>query len=218
MNRQLAMGLVLAVVLVTSGCVQAVTGDTIVFEASPATVDGETLQRTGYTQQEADQVSVDRTVDVPALGERDVRIRNHVRVYAPLTEENETTDEEAVPGVLFVVSTPQAKVAGQGTNPLGRVPLEELITRVASRGDGFDDMEKVGTRDVDALDTTTTVEKYETTAEIEGETVETFVYVTRIPHGDDYVIAVAMLPTEFGDEEGTIYELLRNLEHDDGEN
>lgn len=216
MHRQLVVGVLFAVALVTSGCVQALTGDTIVFDASPASVNEETLQRTAYAQQEADRVALDRTVELPGLGERDVRILNHVRVYAPLSEENETTDEEAIPGVLFVVSTPQATVAGQGTNPLGRVPLEELITRVVSRGDGTEDLERVGTRDITTLGTATTVETYETTRQLDGQSVDTLVYVTRVPHGEDYVISVAMLPKQFEDEQGTIFERLGNLEHADG--
>jgi hypothetical protein len=215
MHRHGAIGVLFAGALVTSGCIQAVTGDTITFEASPASVDGQTLDANGYALDERDSVQVDRTVQVPVVGERDVRITNHVRVYGPAT--NESGKKNATPAVMFLVSTPQAKVAGQGTNPLGRVPLEELVTRVASRGQGFDDMEPVGTHEVTTLGKTTTVEKYSTTAQLEGESVETFVYVTRVPHGDDYVISVAMLPKQFAGEEGTIYELMGSIDHDDGE-
>lgn len=211
MRRELAIGVLLALALTTGGCVQAVTGDSVTFEASPATVADGALAEQGYELGERDEVQVDRTVEVPGLGERDVLITNHVRVYGPAGEGDA---EETAPGALIVVSTPQAKVAGQGTNPLGRVPLKELITRLASESDGIEDAEQVGTRDLETLDTTTTVEKYSTTGQADGESVETFVYVTRVPHGDDYVIAIGVLPAESEDRESTLYDLMRNLEHD----
>jgi hypothetical protein len=183
--------------------------------ASPADVYERPLAANGFAENELDTVSLERTVELPVVGERDVTITNHVRAYGP--ESNESAGENVTPAVMFLVSTPQAKVAGQGTNPLGRVPLEELVSRVASRGEGFDDMEKVGSRTIESLGTETTVEKYVTTATFEDESVETFVYVTRIPHGDDYVIAVAVLPKEFDEDEETLYELMRNVDHDDGE-
>lgn len=216
MERRFVMAALLALTLVTSGCVQAVTGETITFEASPATVADGALSDSGYDLKEGDEVTVDRTVAVPVVGERDVRITNHVRVYGPAAAGEAVEDENVTPAVLFLVSTPQAKVAGQAVNPLGRVPLRELVTRVVSRGQGLDDLERVGSSEVDTLGTTTTVEQYSTTAELDGESVPTYVYVTRVAHGDDFVVAVSMLPQAFSDEESTLYELLANVEHDDG--
>jgi len=209
MERRLAIGVLLAVTVATSGCVAAVTGGTITFEASPATVADGALADQGFELGESDTVEIDRTVEVPVVGTRDVRITNHVRAYGPAAEEG----EEAAPAALFLVSTPQAQVAGQGTNPLGRVPLEELVTRVAQRGDGFEEMEKVGSRELTVLGKSTTVEKYSTTTQLEGERVDTFVYVTRVPHGSDYVISVAMLPQQFESEESALFALMRSVEH-----
>lgn len=206
------MGLLLALTMATSGCVQAVTGGPIEFEASPATVDGGTLDGTGYELNNEDTVQVNETVEVPVAGERDVRITNHVRGYASSPPE-EGSAENATVGAFFVLSTPQAQVAGQGTNPLGRVPLEELITRVASRADDDQEFEQVGTKEVEVLGTTATAETYATTMERQGQEVDTYVYVVRVAHEGDYVIAVGMTPQERGNDEDGIYEMMRGLEH-----
>jgi hypothetical protein len=216
MERKVAMGILLAVALVTSGCVQAVAGGTITFEATPATVNGQALDDTGYKLNDRDEATVERTVQVPALGERDVKITNHVRAYSPVGGEAEAEQSDADPVVMFAVSTPQAEVLGQAANPLGRVTLKELVTRVGSRAGSFGELQQEGTREVDTLGKSTTVEKYSTDVERQGRSVETFVYVTRVPHGDDYVIALALVPQPFADEEPNVYELVRNLEHDDG--
>jgi hypothetical protein len=212
MKRELAVGVLLALTMVTSGCVQAVTGGPVEFEASPATVGSGTLDSTGYELNSEDTVEVNETVEVPVVGERDVRITNHVRGYAsPAPEEGSA--ESASVGAFLVLSTPQAQVAGQGTNPLGRVPLKELITRVASRADDSQEFEQVGTKDVETLGTTATAEKYSTTMEMEGERVDTYVYVVRVAHEGDYVIAVGMTPQDRGNDESSIYEMMRGLEH-----
>lgn len=218
MNRQLAIGVLLAVTVATSGCVQLATGGPVTFEASPATVDEAALQDAGYEAQDRDTFVVNRTVDVPVLGERRVEITNHVATYAGSVEENATA-ENASAGALIVLSTPQAKVAGQGTNPLGRAPLKELVSRLASRAGGEQsDVTHVGSESVTMLGTATTVEIFESTTQRDGRTVTTHVYVTRVAHGDDYVVAVGVVPEEFVDrEEATILSLMGSVEHEGGD-
>lgn len=212
MQRNAAIGLLLALTLTTTGCVQAVSGGPIAFQASEATVADSALQDNGYQLENTDTVTVDRTVDVPVVGQRDVHITNHVAVYSRTGGEAESDDQQS-PGALFVLSTPQAQVAGQGTNPLGRVPTEELITRVTDRAGTEGEAEQVGTTTITVLGSSTTVEKYASTVQVEGESAEAFVYVTRVPHGDDYVIAVGVLPKQFEDHEGAIYALMKGIEH-----
>lgn len=213
MQRTLAIGLLLAVSVTTSGCAQVVSGGPIVFEASPAGVSDDALQQTGYQIEGQDEFTVERTVDVPVVGEREVRISNHVATYTR-TDRSDETGEEASAGAFLALSTPQARVAGQGTNPLGRMPLKELVEQVASRAGEQSDVRHVGTRELTVLGSTTKVEKYSSTTKAEGEEVETFVYVTRVGHGDDYVVGVGILPTKFEDDEDAIYRLMRGLEHD----
>lgn len=206
------MGLLLALTMATSGCVQAVTGGPLAFEASPATVDGGTLDGIGYELNSEDTVQVNETVEVPVIGERDVRITNHVRGYAASAPEAGSAEQDGV-GAFLVLSTPQAQVAGQGTNPLGRVPLKQLVTRVSSQAENQEKLEQVGTNEVEVLGTTATAEKYATTMEMDGEEVDTHVYVVRVAHEGDYVIAVGITPQGQGNDESSIYEMMRGLEH-----
>lgn len=217
MQRSVAIGLLLAVTVVTSGCVQAVTGGPIEFEATPASVSDDALRETGYRAESQEAFTVDRTVDLPVLGEREVRISNYMATYsrADVGDGGGNGSEESA-GAVLVLSTPQAQVAGQGTNPLGRMPLKELVDQVAGRAGDQSDVKYVGDRDITVLGSETTVEKYSSTTEVEGETVETFVYVTRVGHGEDYVVGVGILPVEFEDDEDAIYRLLQGIEHDGG--
>lgn len=213
MERRAAIGLLLVLALSTSGCTQVVAGGPITFEASPATVQDGTLQEQGYQLGGSDTVQVNQTVDVPVVGERRVEITNHVRSYAKADVEG-GTGEASGGGALVVLSTPQAQVAGQATNPLGRAPVEELVKRVGSRAGSQSDVEHVGTTSITVLGTDTDVEKFATTTERDGQTVETYVYVTRVAHGSDYVIAVGVLPQEFADaEEDAIHALIAGIEH-----
>lgn len=217
MQRNVALGLLFAVAMATSGCAQAVAGGPIAFESSPAGVSDDALQETGYQLQEDEEYTVERTVDVPVVGERDVTITNHLATYSSAGPEDDAGgDAERSVGAFLVLSTPQAQVAGQGTNPLGRMPLKELVEQVTNRAGDQTDARYVGEREITVLGSETTVEKYSSTTEVEGETVEAFVYVTRVGHGDDYVVGVGILPAQFEDDEDAIYRLMRGLEHDDG--
>ena len=214
MHRRLVVGVLLAFALVTGGCVQAVTGDTIAFESSPATVAPDVAASNGYELRDRDAVRVNQTVDLPALGRRDVRITNHLAGYARGDTEGEATAESSA-GAFVVVSTPQAKVAGQGTNPLGSMPLREVVDRVASRAGAQTEVDHVGTTTATVLGTETSVEKFASTTRVEGESVETFVYVTRVAHGEDYVVAVGVLPRQHEDDEDAVYAMMAGIEHDD---
>lgn len=216
MQRKVTIGLLLAITMATSGCVQAVTGGPIAFEASPASVSDDALQATGYEAGEQRAFTVNQTVNVPVLGEREVRVSNHLATYSRVDAGGETGNgSETSAGAFVVLSTPQAQVAGQGTNPLGRMPLKELVQQVAARAGGNQsDVKHVGTREITVLGTETAVEKFSSTTRAEGETVETFVYVTRVAHGEDYVVGVGILPKKFEDDEDALYKLMKGIEHE----
>lgn len=216
MQRKVAIGVVLVVVLGTSGCVQAVTGGPIVFEASEAWVDDGTLQETGYELQEQDEFTIEETVDVPVVGEREIKITNHLASYGPAAAQGDASGEaEQAAGAFMVVSTPQAQVAGQGTNPLGRVPLKELLEQIGDRADDGSDVRHVGSQEITILGSESKVEKYSSTTQADGQEVETFVYVTRVGHGEDYVVGIGMVPQEFEDHEDAIFELMRGIDHEE---
>lgn len=216
MQRTLAIALLFALALVTGGCVQAVTGDTVTFEASPASVSDSVASDHNYRLDTRDTVRVTNTVDLPALGETDVRLTNHLVAYSRTDVQGEDAAENSA-GAFLVVSTPKAEVAGQGTNPLGGVPTKQLVERFASRSGDQRDVEQVGSETIRMLDSTTEATKFSSTTRVNGQSVETFVYVARVAHGSDYVIAVAVIPRPFEDDEGAVYELMRAIGHDDGD-
>jgi hypothetical protein len=213
MDRRLAIGALLALTVATSGCVQAVAGGTAAFEASPANVDGETLSTTEYKLNEREEVSLSHQASLPVVGEREVNLTSHLRSYHRAEAESGNASETSV-GAVFVMSTPKAMVLGKQVNPLGRVSLKELVSRIASGQGTYGDLERVGGRNLTVLESSTTVAKYETEVQAKGESVGTFVYVTRVLHEGDYVITVAVLPEVFSEEESDIYAMLRNVDHE----
>lgn len=210
MRRTAVFPLLLALTLVTSGCLGVVTGDPITFEASPAAVGGDSGGPThGFELVNSSDFTVTQNVSVPVLGQRQVRITNHVASYA----KTEGEGQNASGAGIVLVSTPQAQVLGQATNPLGRVPLKELVERVGGRAGNQSEIRQVGTNELTVLGTTTTVEKYESTTRTKEGPVKTYVYVTRVPHDGDYIIAVGILPREFQDAESAVYAAMTDIEH-----
>lgn len=198
--------LLLVVLVVSSGCLGVVTGDTISFQADPAAVSESAVDEHGFQLADESTAEIDREIDdMPVVGSKTVEITNHVASY----ERVDADTGEAAAAAFVVVSTPQAEVAGQRTNPLGRAPLEEVVESVGDQS-GVGEVDST-TRTV--LGTETTVEKFAGTTAVEGQSVETYVYVTRVAHGDDYVIAVGVLPQSLADEESAIYGLMENVEH-----
>jgi hypothetical protein len=213
MERRLAIGVLLAVAVATTGCVQAVAGGAAAFEASPANVDGQTLSETQYKLNERDEVSLSHQASLPVVGERDVNLTSHLRSYHRAEAESGNASETSV-GAFIVMSTPKAVVLGKQVNPLGRVSLKDLVSRVASGQGTYGDLERVGGRNLTVLESSTDVAKYETEVQAKGESVGTFVYVTRVLHDGDYVITVAVLPEVFSEEESDIYAMMGNVSHE----
>jgi hypothetical protein len=212
MDRRLVIGALLAVSVATTGCVQAVAGGTMSYEASPANVDGQTLSETQYKLNERDQVSLSHQASVPVVGQREVNLTSHLRSYHRAEAESGNASETAV-GAFFLMSTPKAVVLGKQVNPLGRVSLKQLVGRIASGQGTYGDLERVGGRNLTVLESSTTVAKYETAVEAKGQSVGTFVYVTRVLHDGDYVIVVALLPEVFSEEEPDLYAMMGNVSH-----
>ena len=109
MSRRL-LPVAVALLLVTSGCMGLITGETVAFDASPATVSDSTLDSTGYELRNASQRNITRTVSV-AGQERTIRLTNEWRQYS---RSGTILGIEVGELSRFVVlSTPTAEVAGQ---------------------------------------------------------------------------------------------------------
>lgn len=209
--RRYVIPAVLSLLLVTSGCLGAVMGDgPLEFTASEGTVDDAALEETDYELVEQRSVELNRTVELEGI-ERDVHATNHVATYARSMELPGGETEQAA--FFAVATTPQASVGGQAMNPVGQMSERKLVAELTERSDEFGDLEEVDSRTTTVLGQSTEVVKYETTVQVEGMEVDAFVHVTRVEHGDDYVVAVGAYPKQFDDEEDAFFTLLENVEH-----
>lgn len=237
MRRAWLAPLVLAVALATSGCLGVVLGDPLAYEAQPAGIDEGARSQNGVVHLNQSTFTVRHEPDLPLLGTREVRIVSHVSVYAfvgdgPLPGDSARTvdgnvsavggnaatidgDATATPsaGTLIVVSTPRAEYLGQGLNPLGRLPTRELVEQVGGRTGEQNGVAYVGETTVTVLGTGTAVEKYRSTTTAGNVSVETFVYVARVEHDGDYLIAVAVLPRDLADREPALYAAIAGIRH-----
>lgn len=220
------MALLLLAVL-TSGCTGAMSGEPLTYESEPAAVDGGVADEQGYDLADRETITVDEEADLPFVGERQVVVTNHVTGYSKFEADEsafenasgenvdpDELDEDAAAGALLVVSTPKAEMAGQGLNPLGRAPTRDLVEQFDDRAGEQSDVEYVESTEITVLGTDTEVEKYTTTVETEdGGTHEAFAYVTRVAHGDDYVIAVGVVPKGLDHDEQSLFAMMEGIEH-----
>lgn len=206
-RRMLAAVPAVAVGALTAGCLDVITDDTLEYEAQPAAVDEAVANREGYELNERDEFVIDETGDIPVLGERRLLITNHIANYSVGGMDTQVS-------ALLVVSTPKAEVAGQGLNPLGRAPMEDLIERIGEREADQGEVESVEETEITVLGTDTEVGKFESTTEDEGgQEIDTYVYVTRVGHEGDYVIGVGILPQQLEAEESAVYTMMEGIEH-----
>lgn len=193
---------VVALVL-TASCVGVVTGDRLEFTADEVTVSEDAVAASGFEFAGADSVELSETVAVAGI-EREVHLTSYVETY--------TRDYQGEPlAHAVVMATPQVSVLGQGANPLGLVDRDELVREVVGRTEGVDDLRRVGEREIRVLGQDVTVTKFEATAEQDGEEQQVYVHLLRFDHEGDYVIAVAMYPTELADVEPDVFTLFEGI-------
>jgi hypothetical protein len=210
-HRRAVAALAVAGLLLTSGCVGFLTGsESLSFESEPVAVTDAALEETGYEEQRRTEQSVERTFSV-AGEERTVTATNHVAEYGK-SAGTLFGDTQVARFVAF--STPKVEVAGQGPfNPVGELSNRELATRLTEQYDRVENVRRESNRTATAFGEDVTVSKFRADARLAGgQEVEVFLHVSKFEHGDDFVIAVAVHPTQL-DEESNVDRLVGGLDH-----
>ncbi len=211
-QRTVAAAVVAAMVL-TAGC-SVLTGDEPVrFESSPATVSDAATSETGYEETAVSEEVRSRTFSAGGR-ERAVEVTNHRAQYERQLDLGPLGTQRA--GVFAVLSSPAVEVLGETFNPLADLSEEEILDRFDSQYDDLTVGDRVGNRTTTVLGQQTTVEKFDGTAALAGTEVDVFVHVTKVRHGDDFVVVVAVYPQRLPGEEENVFAMLDGLEHDDG--
>ncbi|KAA9398043.1 hypothetical protein Har1130_05760 [Haloarcula sp. CBA1130] len=209
--RKGILTLLVGLLVVSSGCVGLLTGETVEFDSSPASVSDSALEETGYEQSMADEQTIERTVTV-AGQERTIRVTNHVRQYQRGIDLGPVGEVNA--GSFIVFSTPSASVAGQTLNPAASWSNERLVEEVASRNDQINDVQFQRNRSVESLGDTREVSVFSGTTTIEGQEVDVLIHLTSFEHEGDVVVAVAVYPERINDRESPrVDTLLGGLSH-----
>jgi len=238
--RKFLLTAVVALLVVSAGCVGLITGETVEFEASNATVADDATESAGYGLNNSTQREITR--DVSFLGqERTIRVVNHVNRYtkngtlggnatdAVDTVENETlqrvAENESVQQAaenrtvsapdaarFVVVSSPGAKVLGQTLNPAAGWGNDRILEQVSEQTGKLDNVEFQENRTTESLGESRTVSEFTATTEIRDQNVDVQAHVASFEHEGDVIIVVAVHP-EAMDEEDDIDEMLAGIDH-----
>jgi len=211
--RRSVAALAFAALVVSSGCIGFVTGEeALTYEANEVAVSDDAKQATGYEAVDRETVTVNRTVQG-----REVRVTNSLARY-----EKEDDIAEETTGVLAVFSTHRVDVFDRTTNPFAEMTYGELLRNASSQyGTAFGSLEDatfVENRTRTVLGQQARVGVFETTTEFGGETVTVRLYVTRVQHGDDFVVAIGGHPEKLPAGEQEILRMLSGIEHSTDDN
>jgi hypothetical protein len=217
------VGAILAVVALfaAAGCVGFVLGEEpLRYGANNATIAEE--NRGGFELTEERTIAQNVSINESGVN-RTVSISNYAGIY---TKNESINAEEQQLATLAVVSTPLVDVFERPVNPIGNMTERELIEFLAdqtndSQYSNLDEFERVPaeeigprTDNVTVLGKTTDVAVFRGTQEIQGREVELRLYVTRVRHGDDYVLLFGGHSMLHPAEGYAIVDLMRSIEHD----
>ena len=213
MNRSLLALLAVLALVLGAGCLGMVFGDGIEAVASPAEVEQDAVDDTGFEYDQADTIEIDETVEA-AGQERRILITNHVRTYQQ-TEGAMGLDQQT--GAFVVLSTPDVTVARQSVNPLTRMDHRELLgefeDELESEVGSFEDVRKVDERTEPILGTDATVTTFAADTEMQGQTVTLHIHLTTVTHEGDVILAMGIHPEAFQHQASEVFELMNDIEH-----
>jgi len=211
MNRNLLAGVLVAALVVTSGCTGVLSGP-VTFSASEATVSDAALEETGYQHNRTDKMEVSRTFTAAGQS-KEVEVTNWISEYH---------QEAGLPGVgekkvavFATFASPKVEVLGKSFNPLSKYDNRQLAERFTTQLDSVNDVRKVDSRNRTMLGQSTEVTNFEasvqTTAGIE---FDAYIHVTKVEHGDDFVVALAVYPQKLSGQSDKVGRLLDGVEHE----
>jgi hypothetical protein len=205
-----AVAALLALLMITVGC-SALSGATT-FTAAQGTVSESALSDTGYSLENESTQTVTRS-----FAGQDVEVNNQLTEYARSSDLPVFGDTQIARFTAF--TTPAVEVAGQGPfNPVGDLNNTELALRLQSQYDTVDNVQREGNRTVTMLGDDVTVGKFRADAQTTDDTsTEVFMHIAQTRSGDDYVIAIAVYPTQLDGEQETVDTLIEGVQHDDAE-
>ncbi|WP_276301006.1 DUF6517 family protein [Halorussus lipolyticus] len=210
MTRRVAAGVLLALLVVTSGCTGVLSGP-LTFSASEATVSDAALEETGYEHNSTKAMNVSRTFSAAGQS-KEVEVTNWISEYHQKVGFGGLGEQKV--SVFAVFSSPQVEVLGQSFNPLAKYSNQQLAQQFTSQLRSVNDVRKVDSQNRTMLGKTTQVSKFEASVRTAvGIEFDAYVHVTKVEHEGDHVVAIAVYPQKLPGQEDDVYRLLRGIEH-----
>jgi hypothetical protein len=210
MHRRQYLGLLaVACVAALAGCGFITGSEALTFSASPATASDAAASETGYESQGVTAQNITRNFTV-AGQTRQVSVTNQLARYERQVDLGPLGSLRA--GVFATYTSPQVEVAGEAFNPIADLSERQLLERANSQYSGISVGDRVGSQNVTALGQSTSVEKFEGTASLDGIDVDVYIHATKLEHEGDFVVAVGIYPQRI-DDEAAILTLIESLEH-----
>jgi hypothetical protein len=165
--------------------------------ASPAELDQETRDQTGFAHQGTQELTLTQTVEVGGQS-RDLSLTNYLATYT-----RTVPDAEAAVASFQSFSTPSVTVGGSEANPIWGIEPKRVLQRVATgpQMTGFDDVREVGTTELRSLGATRTVTILEGTTERQGQEIVVRLPTATFKHDGDILVVLGGYPRELGGQE-----------------
>ncbi|WP_254820993.1 DUF6517 family protein [Haloglomus halophilum] len=204
-----AVAALLALLTITAGC-SALTGATT-FTAERGTVSESAQSSTDYSLANEDTQEVTRS-----FAGQEVKVNNQLTEYSRSTSLPVFGDQEVARFSVF--TTPAVEVAGQGPfNPVADLNNTQLALQLQAQYDTIDNVRFEGNRTATMLGDEVTVSKFRADAQTtQGTDTEVFMHIAQTRSGDDYVVAIAVYPTQLDSEQENVDTLLNGVQHPGG--
>lgn len=196
----------LALLTVTAGC-SALSGATT-FTADRANVSQSAQSDTGYSLEKQETQTISRS-----FAGQEVKVKNRLTEYARSVSLPVFEDPQVARFTVF--TTPAVEVAGQGPfNPVADLNNTQLALRLQNQYDTINNVQPVGNRTVTMLGDEVTVSKFRADAKtVQGTETEVFMHVAQTRSGGDFVLAIAVHPTQLDGEQQRVNAMLNGVQH-----
>ena len=212
-TRRALVAATLVGLLLTSGCIGFLTGsEALQFSSNEVKVTQSAQQETNYQQARREPQTVTRQFQ--AAGQtREVEVTNHLSEYSRSVSIPLFGDQQIAR--FTVMSTPKVTIAEQGPfNPVGDMNNTELVLTLQEKYEAISNVRPESERTVTVLGEETTVSKFRADATTDtGQSVEVFIHLTKVDHGDDYLVGVGVYPTQVDGEQENVDTLLQSIVH-----
>ncbi|WP_276258823.1 DUF6517 family protein [Haloglomus litoreum] len=201
-----AVAALLVLLTITAGC-SFLSGATT-FTAERGTVSESAQSETDYSLTNENTTTVTRS-----FAGQEVEVNNQLTEYSRSTSLPVFGDQEVARFSVF--TTPAVEVAGQGPfNPVSNLNNTELALRLQAQYGTIDNVQFEENRTETMLGDEVTVGKFSADARTsQGTDTEVFMHIAQTRSGDDFVIAIAVYPTQLDGEQENVDTLLNGVQH-----